>query len=171
MTLVKLTSIRGVDQLAGRSEYVEKNWFGEPGYTYAGFPAQSGSGSAYQVLSSLGLGQQCSDPDGAKAFFEFCFSYSQDGALPASFQRLQSELAAYRAADSDGGERTVSEADAAQFYALLETITVRTGQDRALEDILCEEAAGYFAGSISAEQAAQNIQSRAGIYLQEQYGS
>ena len=80
-------------------------------------------------MSSLGLGQQCSDPDGAKAFFEFCFSYSQDGALPASFQRLQSELAAYRAADSDGGERTVSEADAAQFYELLNGITVLAGLD------------------------------------------
>ena len=167
MTLVKLTSIRGVDQLAGRSEYVEKNWFGEPGYTYAGFPAQSGSGSAYQVLSSLGLGQQCSDPDGAKAFFEFCFSYSQDGALPASFQRLQSELAAYRAADSDGGERTVSEADAAQFYELLNGITVLAGLDGQLTEILQEEAAGYFAGSMTAEQAARNIQSRASLYLQE----
>ena len=167
MTLVRITSIRGVDQLAGRSEYVEKNWFGEPGYTYAGFPAQSGSGSAYQVLSSLGLGQQCSDPDGAKAFFEFCFSYSQDGALPASFQRLQSELAAYRAADSDGGERTVSEADAAQFYELLNGITVLAGLDGQLTEILQEEAAGYFAGSMTAEQAARNIQSRASLYLQE----
>ena len=169
MTLVKLTSIRGVDQLAGRSEYVEKNWFGEPGYTYAGFPAQSGSGSAYQVLSSLGLGQQCSDPDGAKAFFEFCFSYSQDGALPASFQRLQSELAAYRAADSDGGERTVSETDAAQFYELLNGITVLAGLDGQLTEILQEEAAGYFAGSMTAEQAARNIQSRASLYLQEHH--
>lgn len=49
-----------------------------------------------------------------------------------------------------GEVELLSESDAAQFYALLETITVRTGQDRALEDILCEEAAGYFAGSISA---------------------
>lgn len=32
--------------------------------------------------------QQCSDLDGARAFFEFCFSYSQDGELPANFQRL-----------------------------------------------------------------------------------
>lgn len=166
-TLVKLTSIRGVDQLAGRSDYIEKNWFGEPGYTYAGFPTQSGSGSAYQVLSGLGLGQQCSDPDGAKAFFEFCFSYSQDGGLPASFPRLQSELAAYKAPDPDGGEKTIGEADAAQFYDLLDGITVLAGLDGQLSEIIQEEAAGYFAGSMTAEQAAQNIQSRASIYLQE----
>ena len=166
-TLVKLTSIRGVDQLAGRSEYVEKNWFGEPGYTYAGFPTQSGSGSTYQILSSLGLGTQCSNPDGAKAFFDFCFAYSQDGALPASFQRLQSELAAYKATDPGGGEETISEADAAQFYDLLDSITVLAGLDGQLSEIIQEEAAGYFAGSMTAEQAARNIQSRASLYLQE----
>ena len=166
-TLVKITSIRGVDQLAGRSEYVERNWFGEPGYTYAGFPTQSGGGSVYQVLTSLGLGPQCSDPDGAKTFFEFCFSYSQDGELPASFARLQSELAAYKAADPDRGEKTLSEADAAQFCALLDSITVLAGLDGQLSEIIREEAAGYFAGSMTAEQAARNIQSRASLYLQE----
>ena len=166
-TLVKLTSIRGVGQLAGRSEYIAETWFGEPGYTYAGFPTQSGSGSAYQVLSSLGLGRRCGDLDGARAFFEFCFSYSQDGGLPAGFQRLQSELAAYKAADPDGGEKTISEADAAQFYDLLDGITVLAGLDGQLSEIIREEAAGYFAGSMTAEQAARNIQSRAGIYLQE----
>lgn len=166
-TLVKLTSIRGVDQLAGRSEYIEKNWFGEPGYTYAGFPTQSGSGSAYQVLSSLGLGPQCSDTDGAKVFFEFCFSYPQDGGLPASFPRLQSELAAYQAADPDGGEKVVNEDDAAQFYGLLNGITVLAGLDGQLSGIIQEEAAGYFADSMTAEQAARNIQSRASLYLQE----
>ena len=61
--------------------YTHLDVYKRQGYTYAGFPAQSGSGSAYQVLSSLGLGQQCGDPDGAKAFFEFCFSYSQDLSL------------------------------------------------------------------------------------------
>ena len=41
------------------------------------------------------------------------------------------------------------------------------GPDGALAEIIKEEAAAYFAGSMTAEQAAQNIQSRASIYLQE----
>ena len=139
----------------------------EASISLLGFPTESGSGSAYQVLSSLGLGQQCSDLDGARAFFEFCFSYSQDGELPANFQRLQSELTAYQTAAPDGAENTVSEADAAQFYDLLDSITVLEGPDGALAEIIKEEAAAYFAGSMTAEQAAQNIQSRASIYLQE----
>ena len=67
-----------------------------------------------------------------------------------------------------GEVELLGESDAAQFYALLETITVRTGQDRALEDILCEEAAGYFAGSKTVEEASKLIQSRVGLYMQEQ---
>ena len=57
--------------------------------------------------------------------------------------------------------------DAAQFYELLNGITVLAGLDGQLTEILQEEAAGYFAGSMTAEQAARNIQSRASLYLQE----
>ena len=170
-TLVSLGWISSVSWLAGRGAYYAQKW-GEPGYTYAGFPVESGSGSAYNILTSLGLGPQCRDLDGAKAFFAFCFSYQQENKIPANSSLLRAEMDDFLAGnrtDWYGEVEVLDESDAAQFYALLETITVRTGQDRALEDILCEEAAGYFAGSISAEQAAQNIQSRAGIYLQEQY--
>lgn len=41
------------------------------------------------------------------------------------------------------------------------------GLDGQLTEILQDEAAGYFAGSMTAEQAARNIQSRASLYLQE----
>ena len=172
-TLVSLGWISSVSWLAGRGEYCAQRW-GEPGYTYAGFPVESGSGSAYNILTSLGLGPHCRDAEGAKAFFSFCFSYRQENTIPANSALLRAEMDDFMAGnrtDWYGEVELLEESDAAQFYALLETITVRTGQDRALEDILCEEAAAYFAGSISAEQAAQNIQSRAGIYLQEQYGS
>ena len=172
-TLVSLGWISSVSWLAGRGEYYAKTW-GEPGYTYAGFPVESGSGSAYNILTSLGLGPQCCDLDGAKAFCTFCFSYQQENKIPANSALLRAEMDDFMAGnrtDWYGEVELLGESDAAQFYALLESITVRTGQDRALEDILCEEAAAYFAGSISAEQASQNIQSRAGIYLQEQYGT
>ena len=41
------------------------------------------------------------------------------------------------------------------------------GLDGQLTGIIQEEAAGYFAGSMTAEQAARNMQSCARIYLQE----
>ena len=82
-------------------------------------------------------------------------------------QLLRSQLAAYQTADPGSGSETISEADAAQFYALLDSTTVLAGLDGQLAEILREEAAAYFAGSMTAEQAARNIQSRASIYLQE----
>ena len=54
-----------------------------------------------------------------------------------------------------------------RFYELLNGITVLAELDGQLTEILQEEAAGYFAGSMTAEQAARNIQSRASLYLQE----
>ena len=51
----------------------------------------------------------------------------------------------------------------------LNSITVLEGMDKPLEDILCEEADIYFADGCTAQQAAKNIQSRASLYLQEQY--
>ena len=44
------------------------------------------------------------------------------------------------------------------------------GLDPALEEILQEEAAVYFAGGCSVGHAADNIESRASLYLKEQYG-
>ena len=172
-TLVRLSWISTLRQLAGRSESAETVWFGEPGYTYAGFPTESGSGSAYRILSSLGISPQCRDPEGAKAFLLFCFSYLQEDALPANYALLRSEMDAYmegKRTDWRGEITRISESDAKQFYDLLDTITLLEGLDEPLAEIMGEEAAAYFAGDCSAEQAAKNIQSRATLYLQEQYG-
>ena len=91
--------------------------------------------------------------------------------LPANAELFSSEIKAYRA-----GERTdwrgdvleLSQKDADQFCALLDKTSVLEGLDPALENILQEEAAVYFAGGCTAAQAAAAIQSRASLYLKEQ---
>lgn len=72
--------------------------------------------------------------------------------------------------DWRGDVEIISPADAEQFYDLLDSITILEGLDASLETILCEEASVYFSGGCTAEQAAKNIQSRANVYLSEQYG-
>lgn len=71
--------------------------------------------------------------------------------------------------DWRGEIKQVSEADAEQFYTLLDSIAILEGLDAPLSEILSEEADAYFAGGCTAEQAAKNIQSRASLYLQEKY--
>ena len=172
-TLVTLSWTNSIGQLAGRSKSAEEYWFGTPEYTYIGYPTADGSvGSGYRVLSSLGVSPQCRDLDGAKAFLTFCFSYLQEDMLPANAELLRSELEAYRAGertDWRGNVQELSQTDADQFCALLDETTVLEGLDPALEEILQEEAAVYFAGGCSVGQAAEHIQSRASLYLQEQY--
>ena len=85
---------------------------------------------------------------------------------------LRKEFAQYKLGhrtDWYGNPETISDADEAKFLELLNSVTVLEGMDRSLEDILREEAAAYFAGGCTAQQAAKNIQSRASLYLQEQH--
>lgn len=173
-TLIRCTRNNALGQLAGRSDTAASDWFGEPGYTYIGYPTADGTGgSGYCIYSSLAVSPRCRDLDGAKAFLNFCFSYRQDDALPANNTLLHAEMEEYMAGsrkDWRGESMRISEADAAQFYALLESVTVLEGQDPPLAEILSEEAGAYFAGGCTAGQAAGNIQSRASLYLLEQQG-
>ena len=152
-------------------EDIAKEWFDGAGYTYAGYPVGSG-GSAYLVLTSLGVSTSCQNLAGAKAFLAYCFSGKQESGLPANMEVLREELAQYKAGnrtDWYGEVENISEADEAKFLELLSSVTVLEGMDQALENILSEEADAYFAGAATAQQAAKIIQSRASLYLQEQY--
>lgn len=129
-------------------------------------------GSAYLVLTSLGVSTSCQNLAGAKAFLAYCFSGKQESGLPANMEVLREELAQYKAGnrtDWYGEVENISEADEAKFLELLSSVTVLEGMDQALENILSEEADAYFAGAATAQQAAKIIQSRASLYLQEQY--
>lgn len=168
-TLLKRGWISSLSWLSGRED-IAKQWFDGAGYTYAGYPVGTG-GSAYLVLTSLGVSESCQNLDGAKAFLEYCFASAQQD-LPANMQVLREEFAQYKLGnrtDWYGNPETISDADEAKFLELLQSVTVLEGMDKSLEDILCEEANAYFAGNVTAGQAAKTIQSRASVYLLEQY--
>ena len=169
-TLMKLGWISSLSWLASRED-IAKEWFDGAGYTYAGYPVGSG-GSAYLVLTSLGVSTSCQNLAGAKAFLAYCFSGKQESGLPANMEVLREELAQYKLGNRTnwyGEPETISEADEEKFMELLGSVTVLEGMDKSLEDILSEEANAYFAGAATAEQTARTIQSRASLYLQEQY--
>lgn len=56
----------------------------------------------------------------------------------------------------------------AQAIQTIETASIMSNGNEAVFSILQEEAQAYFAGDKTAEQAADNIQSRVSIYLAEQ---
>lgn len=52
--------------------------------------------------------------------------------------------------------------------ALIDSTTSFVGYDQNVLSIISDEAAGYFAGSKTVEEASKLIQSRVGLYMQEQ---
>lgn len=159
--------------IAGREEFAVQ-CFGEPGYTYVGYPSPNGTASAYDLRAALGVSPQCSSPEGAKALLDYCFSNPiGDSPSPANRQLYDALMKEYMAGQRKnflGKVQLVSEADAQKVYDLMASITVLEGFDGALGAILSEEANAFFAGGCTAEEAAAKIQSRASIYLMERRG-
>jgi ABC-type glycerol-3-phosphate transport system substrate-binding protein len=71
-------------------------------------------------------------------------------------------------AQACGVSRETIEDLEAQAIQTIESASVLSGGGASVISILWEEAQGYFAGDKTAEQAAENIQSRVSIYLAEQ---
>ena len=91
--LLRIWQIESLGWLDRRSEIVRDLWFGEPEYTYVGFPTADGSiGNGYRVRTSLAVSPQCSDAEGARAVLEYCFSYVQAETIPANYALLRAEL-------------------------------------------------------------------------------
>lgn len=68
-------------------------------------------------------------------------------------------------------ETELSEEDAAKLYALMESIRyAETFSSDALKTIIREAGEAYLAGDKTLDEAVDLIQSRAGIWVSEQYG-
>lgn len=61
----------------------------------------------------------------------------------------------------------VSEGDVDEFRELVEGATICTGGDPVIFNIICEEAAGYFAGDRTEDEVLKNIQNRAMTVVKE----
>ena len=161
-----------VDQVCGMS-LMAKEYLDYPdSYTYAGIPNEDTCGTMMSVTLSLGVSGSCRNETGAAEFLTFCRGYELRG-LPADMVRLQAEIDAQRATgqeDEMDVRNVISPEDAEKFYALLEEKPALRNQDDALVDILCEEAAPYFAGDVDEKTAAKTMQARTKLLLLEQAG-
>ncbi|MBR0091007.1 MAG: hypothetical protein IJP92_04850, partial [Lachnospiraceae bacterium] len=67
------------------------------------------------------------------------------------------------------GEGILSDADKERFYRLLEETTIFIHDDDRIREIIMEEATAFLSGQRSAKEAAELVQNRVTVYLQEQY--
>ena len=161
-----------VSSLCGMSLMTKENLGYPDGYTYAGIPNEDTCGTMMSITLSLGVSGSCRNEAGAAEFLTFCRGYELRGIL-ADLARLQAEIDAQKATGQEDDldvRNVISPEDAEKFYALLEEKPVLKNQDDALVDILCEEAAPYFAGDMDEKTAAQAMQARTKLLLLEQAG-
>ena len=175
--------------LAGDASWGE-HYMMKGDYAIAGFPETEGTGSYFLKLGSspsewrgtmgqntrLGIMAASQKQAGAWRFvrtlMEGAQTVSLDNGIPvfkASFERaLESAVTDEHSDRFDIDYFTAADADKLREQVYGSTKLVDT--DPGLCDIIRAEARRYLGGQLSAEEAAQNIQSRASVYIAEQYG-
>lgn len=136
-------------------------------FVYAGYPNDVSNGSAFELVGSFAVSAQSAHKDGAWEFIRFVLSEQEQGkgiAFPVN------EAAMRRSIDDQLALKVYDEHDAQKFYDALYDTTCLYNACPEISDIIYDEGMGYLNDQITAEQAAENIQSRASLYLMEQYG-
>lgn len=156
-----------------------------------GFPSTQGNGVAMTPLIRLGMSAKSEVQEGVWAFFRYLLSDSfqykvsdipiMQRALDLVIEKWYEEISGETAIGLVGmvdGQRintTVpikqpDEHTKERALQIIASIDCVNEYDSYLFDIIWQEVSAYLGGSKSAEQAAELIQSRASIYLAEQYG-
>ncbi len=160
----------------------------EADYAVSGFPNTSGTGSYFVKLNGpfnmdaptlgsntrLGILASGAHPDGAWRFVKTLMLGESEGnimlGIPVLKERFERAVDTELAKKQDLGPGVVafSEDDAQVLREQVYNTTKLVHGDEALLNLIRTEATLYFAGQKTAEEAAQQIQTRVNIYLAEQ---
>lgn len=157
---------------------------------FVGFPSSS-SGTALVPSTLVGMSASSQQKDGVIDFIYFILhdAYQLDQTCISDFpvtqkafeRKMNSWITMYEEylpvlyAYNDGSiieieAKTPPEDAWSCVNNLVNKATILSLQDEALFEIVIEEASAYFAGIISSKQATERIQSKANIYISEQFG-
>ena len=152
-----------------------------------GFPSNN-NGVAVNPYMNLGMSSTSNCKNGVWSFFEYLLSDAFQGnitlALPIKRAMVESRMDAWIANHSDMTDykgwadnqihtipvTPITPALKEEAMAILLRADSVNYCDNTLYELVLKEAMPFFQGAITAEQAAQNIQSKASLYLAEQYG-
>jgi hypothetical protein len=164
----------------------------DEGYVYCGFPETSGNGSCFMRLGAggtpydestgafirLGMMAGSEHKDAAWRFLKQLLTRTEqpvDYGIPVLNDTFEKALArsleiwSGRSKEFDGYEY-FTEGDADRLRELVYGTEKLAHDDAPLLEILNTEARLYFEGAKTLDEAAASIQSRAGLYVAEQYG-
>lgn len=188
-SLLYRTAVEGLGTAGGLAE-VEALYRGD--WRSVGFPSAKGTGVTLSAGLRLGMSAGSAHKDGVWAFFRYLLGSSYQWSIERGMPVIGSVLEAN--IDSQiqlGAEYSLgmfrqdeqgnyipeslkvgppSDQLKAQLWELIDSMDGINEYDPALDQIVQSEAAKFFAGGQTAQEAAAAIQSRAGIYMSEQYG-
>lgn len=139
--------------------------FGEP-YVFVGFPVGQGSGSYYSAgnYGRMAIPATSRNKDGAWAFIRSQLVERAQSSLPYTLPVNRNVL-------MRKAEACLAEDELALFEKLLnDTKYTENYTDSAIRDIILECGRAYLAGDKTVDETVSIIQSKASIYLSEQYG-
>ena len=155
---------------------------------YVGFPTNSSNGIAMEPDALVAMSVSSQHKDGVMDFIYFLLGDGRQKAgntmpinkniLPErmdSWEKTYNEYPKVLHTLCDGASIEIEgeidpEIAKNRINELIDRIDCSTLYDEAVMDIVIKECQPYFAGQMSSEQAAANIQSKVQIYLSEQYG-
>lgn len=140
--------------------------------SFIGWPTADGScGSDIYLNDPVGIMAQGSDLGGCWEFVKYILTNADvdsDDGLPVYLPALQEKIE--RAKKNDDLPVKMTDADAKLFLDLVSAVENTALYDEAILNIILSESGAFFAGDKTAEQTAALVQSRASIYVAEQYG-
>ena len=154
---------------------------------YIGFPAKKGGISGIEPIERLGMSAASENKEGVWQFFRFLLSYDgwsamRTRAISSSMETAEIDISAQLdTAEKDPyghdfgninikPEPLSREILQPQIDRILSEASIMAVCDGQLEEIVLSCAQNMFQGGKSPEDTAKEIQSRASIYLAEQYG-
>lgn len=168
---------------------IEKELYGGD-LDFIGYPVAEGSGTAAGFMgSAVGINARKEDRTGAWEFVKYYLLHGYDGqGFPVLQEQFDRVMAAameedYDAAEDGGTERysmgyygdgvisfsvyAATKEDVDAVKALVESAENRVRYYVTIQNIINEEAQGYFTGQVDLENTVKKIQNRVALFLQE----
>lgn len=172
---LRMTALTWVDEIS-KLKFSEQQAGCE--LSFIGWPSTDGQNGAdihlYDPVAILSPGDNI---DGCWAFVKFMLTSPTDSALPVYMPQLQKMLdtaktqgVASQLSAPGADPIKLTDADVEKLIALITSIENTAIYDEALFSIIQSEYNAYISSEITPAQSASLIQSRATIYLSEQYG-
>ena len=140
---------------------------------YIGWPTVDGSvGSSAALYGAISALSATACPEGCWEFVKYVLQHGANAIEPGSpvYVPLMYEQTAQRNETSAGKYTTATEEDIEAYIAAAKACPAMSFRDENITDIIMRETAPMFAGDITPEDAARNIQSSVSLYMVEQYG-